>query len=104
MSPSAGGSPVRSNVTRRSSVSTSASGEGSLASASSRALTKLSIGLRTHSAPATGGTAGRSGGMNAQCDCHSAPWSIHRRRISISSGSRASSSVPGMTGVFRPSR
>ena len=51
----------------------SASGEGSLPACSSPALTKLSMGLRTHSAPATGGTDWRSGAMNAQCDCHSAP-------------------------------
>ena len=93
-----------SRLARRSSVTRSASSAGPSPSASRPASTKLSMGLRTHSASATGGTAGRSGGLNAQCDAHSAPWSIQSRRVSISSALSASSSVPGMTGVFRPSR
>jgi hypothetical protein len=48
-------------------VARSASGEGASPSASSRARTKRSIGLRTHAASFTAGKAGRDGARKAQC-------------------------------------
>ena len=77
---------MRSNVTRRISRSLSASGAGVRSSASMRARTKRSIGLRGHAACLTSGAAAATGGRNDQCDCHSPPCSIHRLRTSISSG------------------
>ena len=88
-----GGRPVRSSVTRRSSVARSAWAEGFKPSRSNRCSTNASIGLRTHFGSLTVGTAGRVGGLNDQCFSQLAPCSIHRRIIAISrslSGSPAS--------------
>src|SRR5215471_10907180 len=72
-----GGSPIRSRLKRRSSVTRSASGEGVSPSFSRRARMNLSIGVLTHPVFLTSGGAGRSGFTNAQCfliaDC--GPWS-----------------------------
>ena len=63
-------------MTRRSSVSREASGEGVSPSRSRRARMKLSIGLRGQAVFCTFGSGGRSGGMNDQCFCHFAPCAI----------------------------
>src|SRR5262245_58270309 len=58
-----GGRPIRSYVTRRSSVRGSASGAGERPFSSSFARMKLSIGLRGQLVFFTGGTAGSTGGV-----------------------------------------
>ena len=62
-----GGKPVRSKVSRRRSVARSASGAAAARCASRPARMNASIGFRTQDAFLTSGTAGRSGGRNAQC-------------------------------------
>ena len=93
-----GGRPVRSSVTRRMSVVGSASGEGARPSRSRRSRTKLSIGFRAQVVFRVFGNAGRAGGTKAQCFCHFAPCSIHRR---ISSICRSVSLRPVRTGGMR---
>jgi hypothetical protein len=83
------GNPIRSKLTRRISVTRSASAAGARPSFSSRASTNRSIGFRTHFSSFTAGNAGRTGFTYAQCasifaaptDAESgqtAPSSIHR--------------------------
>ena len=67
-------------------VALSASGDGARPSASSRARTKKSIGLRHQARSLTAGTLGRTGGTNAQCSRYSAPCSTHALSRAISSG------------------
>ena len=62
-----GGKPSRSRYSRRASVVLSACGEGISCSFSSRAKTKLSIGVLTQALSFTAGKAGRTGATNAQC-------------------------------------
>ena len=61
-------------VTRRSSVALSASGDGFRPFASSRARMNRSIGLRTHAGWLTAGSSARFGATYAQCVSHLAPF------------------------------
>ena len=83
--PGDGGNPVRSRHTRRMSVRRSASREGSSPLASIRASVKKSIGLLGQARRCTLGKPGRLGATKAQCPSHSAPCSIQRLIVAISS-------------------
>ena len=62
-----GGRPIKSRLRRRSSVTRSVCGDGASFSPSSLARTKRSIAFFAHCLFVTSGSAGRRGGMNAQC-------------------------------------
>ena len=79
-----GGSPVRSRNTRRHSVSRSASLLGESPDRSSRDSTNRSMGFFAHAPSFTAGSAGRTGGTNAQCASYLAPPSIHARSNAFS--------------------
>ncbi len=89
MSSSVGGRPVRSSVTRRSSVSRAASDEGRQPRRSTAASTKRSISLRAQPLVFTAGGAGFFGGMNDQCGFQSAPCSIQRTSVAFSTSFNA---------------
>src|SRR5439155_9256620 len=62
-----GGRPMRSKLSRRISVTRSASAEGVSFSASNFARTNRSMGFRGQLRFFTAGTAGRTAGLKAQC-------------------------------------
>ncbi len=88
-------------MTRRISRSLSASAAGARPSASIRARTKRSIGLRGQAACLTAGAGGATGGRNDQCACQSAPCSIQRLRTSISSADSVRPSDSGWHALGR---
>ena len=79
-----GGSPVRSNVTRRINVRLSAAFAGCKPAASTRASTNRSIGSWPHFVSLTFGNTGFLGGTNAQNTSYFAPARIHFLMISCS--------------------
>jgi hypothetical protein len=81
-----GGRPVRSNVTRRISVSRDASDDGLSPFSSSRLRMNASIGLRTQAGCATVGASGFCGAVKAQCSFQAAPPATQRFSRSISPG------------------
>ena len=102
---------MRSRLSRRSSVTRSASGDGRRPSFSRRARTKRSMGWRAATLGRAAG--GRTGGTKAQCffsamghralSGQTAPSSIHRRRRAIVASGSAGCSK-GMRGSSCPRR